>query len=717
MQPTKTSKLWILVGIIVLLFLVPSISAQDQPILRIGVLDNERGAVSNGARLAVREINGAGGIRLPDGNIALLDLVIEPSGSGLSLEDAVQALNEAGVIAVLGPQTSDEVLNGLASLQSLNVPVITPATDDTIITSDASDLLFRSRAAEALQGQALASYLISEFNLTPIATIQLDIASSASVVDFTTSASTLGVTPDPALLLTDPNNLGAQVTTLVEANPAVIVAYGDPVLTATLYSSLRAQGWEGLFAYNQAFDPLFRNTVPFDQLSGVVAVTTWPFTARDENSVRFLQAFIYAYGELPGPVEAASYDSVKLLADALLLPGSLRDNFAGASETQGVQGILNANELGEGEISNNVAVVRLGELGAPEVLARYEGNELLPAVLPTPVPGEVATSVPLVTAVPQGVSLTITQVRQNVRSGPGDIYSIVGQMNQGETASIIGTSADNTWVVINFRGQQGWLAAYLLQVTGDLRNVPIIPTPPTPTVGVTPTASPAPFADLIIVSASISPNPIVPNQNFTVTVTVGNIGGTPAGQFIVSGTFPPSNVLLSATVPGLAPGQSAVVNMSGVLSGSGGYTTSLQMDSANQVNEGTVGEQNNLYDLSYNLGVSIMNQNSGTLDLGATIDLEGNAAQGDANWNNDGGVLGLKAIFGAKLGIIGTGDFNAVTYEQVNPATINRDAIPSTELAVGTLVGIITADGHRGVMQVTAISDTQISLNYKVWNG
>lgn len=99
--------------------------------------------------------------------------------------------------------------------------------------------------------------------------------------------------------MTDPDNLGNAVITLVEDNPAVIVAYGEPMLTATLYSSLRAQNWEGLFAYNQAFDPLFRDTVPFAQLSGVIAATTWAFTTPDSLSEQFLDAYIRAYGTIP----------------------------------------------------------------------------------------------------------------------------------------------------------------------------------------------------------------------------------------------------------------------------------------------------------------------------------------------------------------------------------------------------------------------------------
>ena len=727
------SRLCIFIGVIGLMLLaLQGVSAQTQPVFHIGVLDNERGSISNGARLAVQELNAAGGVRGADGTMFQLDLVIAPSNAGSTLDQAVQDLKTANVEAVLGPETTDEVVNGLAVLQSLAVPVIAPATGDTLLTSDKSGLLFRSRAADALQGQSLASYLISDYKLSPVATVQLDVASTANAVGFTTAASTLGVTPKPAVVLHNASEITATVTALINADPAVVVAFGAPESAAALYNGLRTGAWKGLFAYNDAFDPAFSQTVPFDQLNGIVAVTTWPFTADDLASTTFLNSYIHAYGQLPDAITAASYDSVKLIAAALGQAGNLRDNLAKLTPMPGVQGVLKAQDTAANELSNNVAIVRLGDLGAPMVLARYQGNQRLPDVgiitpaatatatlIPTLAPTLIPTMIPP-TPTAQGVTVTIKQPLQNVRTGPGDNYDILGQMTQGQQAAVIGASLDYTWVVINFRGTQGWLAAYLADVTGDLRSVPVIPTPPTPIPQFTATPSVAPTTDLIIVSASISPTPVIPNQTFTVTITVGNIGNIAAGPFVVAGTFPPNNLYLVGSLPGLGAGQSATLQLSGVLTGSGTYTVGLQMDANNQVNEGTVGEQNNLYNLTYTLGtasIAVLNQGSSTLNLGDTLDLEGNRAQGDVNWNSDGGTTGLKGIFGAKLAILSGIDYNSATYDQIKASSITRDSIARSELSNGTVIGIITADGHQGIMQVTNVSDTQIMLNYRVYNG
>jgi hypothetical protein len=323
----------------------------------------------------------------------------------------------------------------------------------------------------------------------------------------------------------------------------------------------------------------------------------------------------------------------------------------------------------------------------------------------------------VITATPEGVVLTVTQPVQNVRSGPGDQYEILGQLTLGEQATVIGANLDYSWVVINFRGRQGWLATYLVDITGDLRSVPEIPIPPAPTPNVTATPTTPPTVDVIIDSVVASPTPIIAGQNFTINITVRNIGNSPAGTFAVGGTFPPNTTYLVANVPPLQAGQSVIVPLTGILTQGGTYTTSLTIDVNNQVQEGVVGEQNNIYNFTYTVDHQIIRQASQTLNLGDTIDLEGNNAQGDANWNSDGGVLGLKGIFGARLGVLGGGDFNAINYDLINPSVINRDTIPRTEMAAGTILGILTADGHRGVMQVNGVSDTQITLTFRVYNG
>lgn len=46
----------------------------------------------------------------------------------------------------------------------------------------------------------------------------------------------------------------------------------------------------------------------------------------------------------------------------------------------------------------------------------------------------------------------------NLRAGPGTDFDRVAQIPAGTTVTALGTNADETWVVVQYEGQYGWLA-------------------------------------------------------------------------------------------------------------------------------------------------------------------------------------------------------------------------------------------------------------------
>ena len=88
-----------LIGIFMLVAI--NVVMAQQPIFRIGVFDEELGPISTGARLAVDEINGVGGTQGADGTFFRLELIVQPTGGGTNLTNAVANINQASVIAAL----------------------------------------------------------------------------------------------------------------------------------------------------------------------------------------------------------------------------------------------------------------------------------------------------------------------------------------------------------------------------------------------------------------------------------------------------------------------------------------------------------------------------------------------------------------------------------------------------------------------------------------
>jgi branched-chain amino acid transport system substrate-binding protein len=694
------------IGLLTILIIITTFIARAQtPVFRIGILDSERGPISNGARLAVEEINAAGGVRGADGTFFQLELLVQPANSANEIASAASTLSQASVIAIIGPESNNDVLNNLQTLQNLSVPVITPATGDTILTSDTSGHMFRARAAEVLQGRALANYLINDLQAQSIAAIQLDqdINTSASLIGFSTAASALGHAPQPVLQAQGNDSLAQIVNQITLSQSEIVVTYGNPASASQLYKSLRSDGWEGFFAYSQADDPEFHNTIDSDSLAGIISTTTWPYTATDEASTRFRNSYVALYGKLPGPVEVASYDAIYLLSQAIGLPGELQTNLRQLDNISGIQGLLTPAKLGQGETGQNAAVTRLTAFGGMDILARYRGNERVDINEPV---GPIPTNTPEPSPTPQGVVATITRAVQNVRSGPSTDYPTIGQLNQGEQVQVIGANLDFTWLVIQFRGQQGWISAPILDVFGDLRTLPIITPPATPTPA--PTATPPPTPDIVIDSASGAPSPFIVNQPFTVSVSVRNAGGAPSGQSAIAATFPPNNVYAAGIAPALAPGQSALVNLTGTFSNTGFYAVVIVADLNNDVAEGN--ETNNFFNFSYGINKPILRQGAQALNPGESLDLEGSGVLFDVSW--DGAQL--NALSTAKIGVIPNVTVSTVHWDLINPAVVNGTTIPNGSLVPGTIIGVITADGNRGVIRVDNLTG-QLAMTFIVY--
>ncbi len=108
-----------------------------------------------------------------------------------------------------------------------------------------------------------------------------------------------------------------------------------------------------------------------------------------------------------------------------------------------------------------------------------------PDATATPIAGGGTIVVP--TPAPGVASLTAT-TNVNIRSGPGSDYPIIGILGIGESAEVIGVSADGQWWAIKSpdpNHEAGWVADQYV-VTQNTDDVPVIVQPPLPT----PTAAP-----------------------------------------------------------------------------------------------------------------------------------------------------------------------------------------------------------------------------------
>jgi hypothetical protein len=118
------------------------------------------------------------------------------------------------------------------------------------------------------------------------------------------------------------------------------------------------------------------------------------------------------------------------------------------------------------------------------------GNETTPATPENTATPEF-TSTPEFTPTPSVPTVTVS-VNTNCRTGPGVVYPLVGGLNVGQSAEIIGKrTGTNYWIIkLPSNGAVCWLWDEYATVSGNVANLQEYAIPPTPTPTITPTPAP-----------------------------------------------------------------------------------------------------------------------------------------------------------------------------------------------------------------------------------
>lgn len=141
----------------------PVLGATPDGALSIGIIvpDDESGtALSDAARLAVREINAAGGVWGRD-----IAFHIQTIGSASQATHAAGLLiTDDGVEAIIGPTTADAVQEVLRPAAEANLALLSLSTDPALTAlADPKNVLFRMVASEALQMPVLANLFLESY--------------------------------------------------------------------------------------------------------------------------------------------------------------------------------------------------------------------------------------------------------------------------------------------------------------------------------------------------------------------------------------------------------------------------------------------------------------------------------------------------------------------------------------------------------------------------
>jgi branched-chain amino acid transport system substrate-binding protein len=298
----------------------------------------------NGARLAVDEVNRAGGVLGVPLDLHVEDDHNEPAEAASVVS---KLITRDRVVALIGEQASSRTLAAAPIAQSYKVPMISPTSTNVEVTKK-GDYIFRACFTDASQGRALAAFARRNLGVEAAALL-VDARSDYSVGlaeafrrDFTAG----GGRVIAELKYTEgDSDFSAQLTAIAAAKPDLVFVPGYYTDAGLIARQARALGIGAILLGADGWDSPKLTEIGGEAIEG--AYFSNHYSPDDPSpAVRsFVVAYEKTFGSPPDSIAAASYDAARLIADAIRRAGStegkrVRDAIASTSGFTGVTGTL-----------------------------------------------------------------------------------------------------------------------------------------------------------------------------------------------------------------------------------------------------------------------------------------------------------------------------------------------------------------------------------------
>jgi branched-chain amino acid transport system substrate-binding protein len=288
------------------------------PIAHLGK-DNE-----NGARMAVDEINAAGGIKVGD-KVFKLELVAEddkadPKEGTL----AAQKLVDAGVVAVVGHLNSGTSIPASKIYADANVTQISPSATNPKLTEQGFKTTFRVVANDNQQGAVLANYAATEMKAKTIAIVDDRTAYGQGLADVVEKvAKEKGLKVVAREFATDKTtDFNAILTKIRAAKPDVVMYGGMDATAGPMAKQMKQLGIKAqLLAGDGVCSPEFIKLAG-DAASILTCSMAGEAVEKLAKGEEFKQKYKAKFGTDVQVYSPYSYDAVYVIADAIKRAGS-----------------------------------------------------------------------------------------------------------------------------------------------------------------------------------------------------------------------------------------------------------------------------------------------------------------------------------------------------------------------------------------------------------
>jgi branched-chain amino acid transport system substrate-binding protein len=287
-----------------------------------GDLGTYGGPISQGAELAVKEINAAGGVFGQDIEIATGDTATDPS-TGAS--EATRLIEVEGVHAIVGALSSGVTVAVAESVTVDNqILQISPAsTAPTVTTVEDNDFLFRTPVSDETQGVALA-FLANDLGYTSVCTMYVnnDYGQGLSGVFTENFEGTYGGTVTAEVPHEqEQTTYASELATCTDGGPEALAAIAYPESASVfLREAVEGDLVDNFLFVDGTKQPTMFADLGWDVFDGSYGTAPGGPTSAGEH---FDSAYEAEFGETPPlPFMREAYDAVYVIALAAEKAGS-----------------------------------------------------------------------------------------------------------------------------------------------------------------------------------------------------------------------------------------------------------------------------------------------------------------------------------------------------------------------------------------------------------
>ena len=336
---------------------------------------------SNALRLAVDEINTAGGIGGQQIELTVEDDQCKPDEAASA---ASKLIDQDQVLVLIGEVASSNSLAAAPICQAAKVPMVTPTSTNPKVTKT-GDYIFRACFTDDFQGWVPAKFAVDTLKARTAAVFS-DVNSDYSqglTEYFTAAFQKLGgkVVVKQSYSQGD-KDFAAQLTAMAKAAPDVLYIPGYYNDVGPICQQARRLGLKSKVLGGDGFDSPKLVELGGDAVEGVYFSNHYSKDDPRPEVQSFLKAYQAKYNEVPDALAACAYDTVYLVAQAIVRAGKLdraavRDALAQTKDFPGVTGTIT---MDANRNAQKPAVILTIEKGQQKFVASVPPTGFTPAL-------------------------------------------------------------------------------------------------------------------------------------------------------------------------------------------------------------------------------------------------------------------------------------------------------------------------------------------------